>query len=191
MDAFVSALLVSAAWMASSASWAVAAEIPLGCFSRTYDAAHLRSHRSQQVHRLWIRVEKSRHDPGKIDFAMNVWIRSEQRIWRAGGRCEPSGKGLRCQPDTDGASELLITLAGRNLRLTNPGKLKIFDDVTGPDLNDRLIGGPGDSTFLLPATRDAVCGDAARERVKAAIGPMAALPLKGESAKACLPAKSH
>lgn len=160
MAVLASALLVSVAWMASFVSLAAAAQTPLGCFSRTYDAAHLRSHRSQQVQRLWIRLETSRYDPGKIDFGMNLWVRSQQQIWRAGGRCEPSGKGLRCQPDTDGASELLITLEGRNLRLTNPGKLKIFDDVTGPDLNDRLIGGPGDSTFLLPAARDAVCKDA-------------------------------
>lgn len=159
MAAFKSALLVSAVWIASSASSAVAAQMPLGCFSRTYDTAHLRSHRSQQVQRLWIRVETSRYDPSKIDFGMNLWVRGQQQIWRAGGRCEPSGRGMRCQPDTDGASEFLITLEGRNLRLTNSGKLKIFDDITGPELNDRLIGGPGDSTYLLPATPAAVCKD--------------------------------
>jgi hypothetical protein len=159
LAAFMNALLVSAVWIASFASVAVAAQMPLGCFSRSYDTAHLRSHRSQQVQRLWIRVETSRYDPGEIDFGMNLWVRGQQQIWRAGGRCEPRGRGMRCQPDTDGASEFLITLEGRNLRLTNSGKLKIFDDITGPELNDRLIGGPGDSTYLLPATPAAVCKD--------------------------------
>ncbi|RDJ27007.1 hypothetical protein DWF00_08290 [Bosea caraganae] len=160
MARLASIILVSAAWMASFGSLAVAAQMPLGCFSRTYDTAHLRIHHSQQVQRLWIRFEESRYDPGKIDFGMNLWVRSQKQIWRAGGRCKPSGRGLRCQPDTDGASELLVTLEGRNLRLTSPGKLKIFDDVTGPDLNERLIGGSADSTFLLQATPDAACKDA-------------------------------
>jgi hypothetical protein len=160
LAALKSAVLLPAAFLASFAGMAVAAEMPLGCFSRTYDTAHMRTHRSQQVQRLWIRVEKSRYDPGKIDFGMNVWLRSQPQIWRAGGRCEPSGGALECQPDTDGASKLLITREGRNLRLTNPGKLKIVDDVTGPDLNDRLIGGAGDSAFLLRATPEAVCRDA-------------------------------
>jgi hypothetical protein len=131
LAAFASTLLISAAWLASFTGLAAAAQIPLGCFSRTYDTAHLRNHRSQQVQRLWIRIEESRHERGKIDFGMNLWLRGHQQIWRAGGRCEPNGTGLKCQPDTDGASELLITLEGRNLRLTNAGKLKIFDDVTG------------------------------------------------------------
>lgn len=159
MPAFARIFLVSAAWLTSFGSLAAAART-LGCFSRSYDVAHLRKHPSQQVQRLWIRVEASRYDPGKIDFGMNLWVRNHKQIWRAGGRCEPAGKALRCQPDTDGASELLIRLEGRNLHLTNPGKLKIVDDVTGPDLNERSIGGPGDSTFLLPATRGIACKDA-------------------------------
>ena len=158
MPAIARTVLASAVWLASFGSLAAAAQT-LGCFSRSYDAAHLRKHPGQQVQRLWIRVEASRYDPGKLDFGMNLWVRNQKQIWRAGGRCEPAGKGLRCQPDTDGASALLITLEGRNLLLTNPGKLKIYDDVTGPDLNDRLIGGPADSSFLLPAARDSVCKD--------------------------------
>lgn len=135
----------------------VAARSLLGCFARTYDAAHLHLHLDQQVQRLWLRVEKSRYDSGKIDFGMNLWIRGRQQIWRAGGRCEQSAEGLSCQPDTDGASGLLLSLEGRNLRLTNLGKLKIFDDETGPDLNEKLIDGPGDATFLLRPARGAVC----------------------------------
>ncbi len=152
-------LLVTAAGMASCAGLAAAADMPLGCFGRTYDAAHLQSHQGQQVRRLWLRIEASRYDAGKIDFGMNVWVRNKPQDWRAGGRCEPGDAGLKCRPDTDGASELLVTLEGGNLRLANPGRLKIYDDVTGPDLNDMLIGGPEDSVFLLRAMPDTACKD--------------------------------
>jgi hypothetical protein len=152
------ALLLSSMCMASPAVMAAPAA-PLGCFARTYDAAHLRDHRGQQVRRLWLRLETSRYEAGKIEFGLTVWLRGQPQAWLAGGRCEPDPIELRCQPDTDGASGLLITRAGRNLRLSNPGKLKIFDDVTGPDLNDRLLSGPDHSTFLLSPAPDATCKD--------------------------------
>lgn len=156
MAGVMRALLLSSMCMASPTGMAAAA-VPLGCFVRTYDAAHLRNHPRQKVRRLWLRLETSRYEAGKIEFGLNIWLRGQPQTWRAGGRCEPIA--LRCQPDTDGASGLLITRAGRNLRLSNPGRLKIVDDVTGPDLNDRLLGGPDHATFLLSPARDVACRD--------------------------------
>lgn len=158
MAGVMRALLLSSMCMASPTGMAAAA-VPLGCFVRTYDAAHLRDHRGQQVRRLWIRLENSRYDADETDFGMNLWVRGMPQTWRAGGRCEPNGNGLRCRPDTDGASELLITMTGTSLRLINPGKLKIFDDATGPDLNEKLLDGPDHSAFLLAPVQDAVCKD--------------------------------
>lgn len=158
MAGVMRALLLSCIFMASPAGIAAAA-VPLGCFARTYDAAHLRDHPGQQVRRLWLHLETSRYEAGKIEFGLRIWLRGKRQAWRAGGRCEPDPVELRCLPDTDGASGLLITQVGRNTRLSNPGRLKIVDDVTGPDLNERLLGGSDHSTFLLSPAPAAACRD--------------------------------
>ena len=150
-------LLFSAASAIVLTGTADASEGLLGCYARTYDAAHMRNNRSQQVRRLWLHVGVSRYDAGKMEFGLNVWVRGKPQIWRAGGLCEPDANSWRCRPDTDGASELLITLKGASMHLSNPGRLKISDDETGPDLNDMLLGPPGDSLFVLQRARDIVC----------------------------------
>lgn len=150
-------LFLSAASAIALTSTVIASERPLGCYVRTYDAAHLRDKRSQQVRSLWFHVGVSRYDFRQMEFGLNVWVRGKPQIWRAGGLCEPDANGWRCRPDTDGASELLITLKGASMHLSNPGRLKISDDATGPDLNDMLLGPPGDSLFVLQRTRDIVC----------------------------------
>lgn len=156
----VAATLLSLSSVMASAGAHAASKAPIGCFVRAYDSAHLRDHRSQQTRRLQIRVEPSPHDFGKTDFGMIVWIRGKSQAWRAGGRCEPDPKGWRCIPDTDGASPLFLTPVGRNLRLANPGSLKVSDDVTGPDLNDTSLGAPGDVSFLLMPAKSSACTDA-------------------------------
>jgi hypothetical protein len=147
----------SAASMIALSSMALAADRPLGCYTRTYDAAHLREHRGQQVRRLWVHLGASPYNSKETLFGMHVWIRGKLQIWRAGGHCEPETNGWRCRPDTDGASILLLTLKGGKLHLSNPGQLKIFDDVTGPDLNEMLLGKPGDALFQLQPGRASVC----------------------------------
>jgi hypothetical protein len=150
---FITSCMVSLAGVASSA------ERPSGCFARTYDAAHMRGHPKQQVRRLWIEIKDSPYDAGKTIFGMNLWLRGKPQIWRAGGVCEPDGQGWTCQPDTDGASKLLVAFRSGQLRLINPGMLKIEDDETGPDLNDVHLRGPGDFSFLLRQGPGSVCKD--------------------------------
>jgi hypothetical protein len=151
--------LIIATSLLTLAGMAVAAERPSGCFARTYDAGHMRDHPSQQVRRLWISLEASRNDPGKAEFGLQLWLRGKRQVWRAGGPCEPSATGWSCQPDTDGASKLLITMADGRLHLANPGRLQVFDDRTGPDLNTAHLGHPGDAAFSLLPARAAICKD--------------------------------
>lgn len=136
-----------------------AAQRPIGCFARTYDAGHMRGHSHQQVRRLWVRLEDSPYDSGKTIFSMNLWIRGHQQTWSAGGLCEPDGNGWICHPDTDGASKLLLSKRNRDLRLVNPGRLKIEDDRTGPGLNTVNLSGPGDFSYVLRSSGDAACKD--------------------------------
>ncbi len=146
-----------AAGTIAPASVALASDRPMGCYSRTYDAAHLHDKPGQHVRRLWLYVGVSPYNSAETIFGMHVWVRGKLQIWRAGGLCTPTPGGWNCRPDTDGASELVITSNGGALRLSNPGKLKVIDDVTGPDLNDMLLGGPGDSVFLLHPAPALVC----------------------------------
>ncbi len=144
----------------SLAGTATAAPKASGCFARTYDAAHMRDNRSQHVQRLWLRLDHAESEPGKASFGMQVWVRGKPQIWRAGGQCERAGESWICEPDTDGASRLLLQLREGKLHVANPGKLKIQDDRTGPDLNDMNVGGRADAAFVLRPARTSICKDA-------------------------------
>lgn len=136
-----------------------APKVSFGCFTRTYDQSHLSKHPAQHVRRLWLLVKSHRDGNGEAEFGMNIWLRGKPQIWRAGGTCSPAVAGWRCSPDTDGASALVITRSGKLVRVANPGLLKIVDDVTGPDLNDALIGAPGDTSFQLKSVPTRLCKD--------------------------------
>lgn len=138
-----------------------AAELPLGCFERTYSAQHMQNHPRQTVRRLTIRIEKSRYGSQQTDFGINVWVKGDRRVWRAGGQCEAAGGAWRCKPDTDGAPEVIFRVVERGLRALNHGSLQIFDDKTGPDLNTRNLYSPGDGAFLLTSKPRSLCGTGA------------------------------
>ena len=134
-----------------------AAELPLGCFERTYSARHMQNNPTQTVRRLTIEIETSRYGHAQIDFGMKVWVKGERRIWRAGGQCEAVEGEWRCRPDTDGAPRVIFRVSERGLRALNPGHLQIFDDKTGPDLNTRNLYPPGDGAFLLTSRPLSIC----------------------------------
>ncbi|WP_293863071.1 hypothetical protein [uncultured Alsobacter sp.] len=141
--------MLATALAASLGVSAPASAAPVGCFGRSYDARHLRSHPQQQVSRMWLRLELADASKGEGRFALAVTLRGKRQSWSAGGTCRAAAEAWTCQPDTDGDPPLVMALAGPTLKLDNPRGLKVFDDVTGPDLNTARIGAPGDGVFQL------------------------------------------
>ena len=90
-----------------------------------------------------------------MGFGVRAFVRGKPQMWLAGGSCAPDGPAWTCRPDTDGASTIRLEAVGAALKMDNPGRLKVFDDRTGPGLNTRMIGGEAERTFLLPPAKDA------------------------------------
>jgi hypothetical protein len=134
-----------------------AADLPTGCFERSYSAKHLRENPRQTIRRLTLVIEKSRYGYPQIDFGLNVWVRGHSQIWRAGGQCETVIDAWSCKPDTDGAPELTLMADGKKLRVLNDKSVQLFDDKTGPDLNTRYLRPPGDAAFILNRAPHSAC----------------------------------
>ncbi len=132
-----------------------AASLPKGCYARVYSAQHLRENMMQNVRslRIAIGVDQS----GQPVFGVVARLKDKPQIWRAGGPCKAQGALLHCQPDTDGASPIMLSAHGTGLRLEIPKQLQVFDDRTGPDLNTHQIGGQEEARFNLSAAPASLC----------------------------------
>lgn len=149
------ALLVAASSLPAGLGSAAAAP-PTGCFERVYSDAHMRANPQQVVRRLVISLGWSDYSM-QNEFGFRVWLRGKKQLWAAGGPCEAQAGTWVCQPDTDGAPKVFASGKGDALEFSKPGRLKVIDDATGPDLNDELIGGPANTTFRLTRTSAAKC----------------------------------
>lgn len=134
----------------------MAATGPLGCYERIYGPTHLAAHPAQDVRRVAVVIGPSPYGAG-FDLGVLLRTRGWLGAWHAGGHCMANGSGWTCRPDTDGASDIVIEPKGKGIRVLNRGRLKVYDEKTGPDLNDRLIGGPSDMVFDLDPAPSPAC----------------------------------
>lgn len=133
-----------------------AAAPPEGCFERAYSERHMREHPGQTVRRIVLRLGPG--EGGVQDgFAVQAWLRGRTQVWRAGGPCARNRELWICQPDTDGAPPVSAALRDGRLAFSNPKRLKVVDDRTGPDLDEDRIAGPANAFFLLSRTARATC----------------------------------
>ena len=129
---------------------AIAAEhLVRGCFERSYPAIYLNEHPGQSVRHLTLRLYLPNPQNPDVYFGIRVKLSGHRQVWNAGGPCHALGEVWRCQPDTDGASVLIVKADSTGARLENPGKLEVFYDKTGPGLNTRNLGGAAERVFLL------------------------------------------
>jgi hypothetical protein len=125
-----------------------------GCFERTYSAEHLRRNPAQTVRQLSVRLSASE---GLVSFGVRARLVGRPQAWKGGGPCRSNEGTLTCQPDTDGDPAIRIEHGGASIRFVNPVRLKLVDDVTGPDLNEVVLTPPGDRLFVLRRTSPSVC----------------------------------
>ena len=134
----------------------VQAAPPSGCFERVYSERHMRDHPKQIVRRLIVSVGWNEESQQNM-VGVKTWLRGKRQVWHAGGPCAVEADTWNCHPDTDGDPNVSAVMKGSSLEFSNPKRLKVFDDVTGPGLNDAQVEGPANAVFLLTRTDPAKC----------------------------------
>lgn len=129
-----------------------------GCFSRTYDAAHLAAHTGQTVTAMKLKIKPRAMDDGN-DFAaeLRFAFRDDKRAFFAVGICKDNKAGLTCGLDQD-AGQISVTLADGGVRLSPISDVRA-DSESGQEDEYVMIksDNPENGVFALPAVPAADC----------------------------------
>ena len=124
------------------------------CFSRTYDAAHLKAHPKQTVSYIEFRLAYYRHDPdtGYPEGQRNYYfdLRAKRKgsndMTSTGGECSSRDGAIFCGVDCDGGGVFLKKDADA-INLS-------FGDMWGISMTSECGGGEGSGPDLLPGEDD-------------------------------------
>jgi hypothetical protein len=130
----------------------------LGCFTRTYDRAHLARHPDQLVAAVKLRIY--RPPPGNLNkywFLAQFRLRGKDESVRTSGICNEKASGLQCLVECDGGGVDVVPRARDammyfdRIRVAACGE----DDVDG--VGQELTGGKDDRVFRLDRIDEAAC----------------------------------
>lgn len=140
------------------------------CYSRTYDAAHLKAHPRQRITAMKFLLTVKAYDPkpanaSKPDdlyyytFSMSVKRRGDKRLLSTSGDCNGDDRIL-CAVDCDGGSVTLDTMPPANtliVRLDNQTGITMYHDCD--EEKDAVVvkGGADDKVFRLDKADVAAC----------------------------------
>jgi hypothetical protein len=133
------------------------AEPLAGCFTRTYDRAHLAKHPDQTVTAVKLKLIATNN---RYDFILAFKVRGSNKTLRTEGFCMPDERGragLNCRVECDGggifvshrANDLMMHLD--HIRVVGSCDESVID--SGQDLS----GGKDDREFRLDRVSDAMC----------------------------------
>ena len=131
------------------------------CYSREYDAAHMKAHPQQKVRSMSFRLAYFRHEPDSYSpegqrnyyFELHTTMHPDGRPLVTGGECAPTdvGNKIRCGVDCDGGGIMIRKGAKQGqliIDLEATGRIRMSDgcdDEEGVDLEP----GIDDKVFLL------------------------------------------
>ena len=138
----------------------------LGCFTRTYDSAHLAQHPDQLITAVKLRIYMPPPDPEYAPSSANVYwftakfrLRGRSKTMHAGGVCRGEASDLHCVVECDGGGVDLVirndraTMRLDRIRVVECGE--VDDETNGED----LTGGKDDRVFRLDRVEPAVCNE--------------------------------
>lgn len=154
-------VLSAATWvLAGAASADVMADLRVSgnCWARTYDAAHLRTHRGQHVRAFMLGDGGVRRETGvpvtpQLDTAFGFRVAGSEQLYGGLAVCRAAGAGALCAVEGDGGHFRLDPLPGRTLRLTITDRLQVEGDV---DFSPELGRGQ-DRVFDLARAPETAC----------------------------------
>lgn len=140
------------------------------CYSRVYDAAHLKAHPHQQITEMSFRLAYYIHDPDETYpkgqrnyyFELAAKRRGDSRRLTAGGECAPTETGsIFCGVECDGGG-VGLAASGKHKVLVDleaAGRLRMTLSCGGDEEGEGVVLEPGrdDKTFLLGRVADADC----------------------------------
>jgi hypothetical protein len=123
----------------------------LGCFTRTYDRAHLAQHPDQVVTAVMLRIY--RPPPGNADkywFLAQFRLRGKDGTLRTNGICSEKASGLRCLVECDGGGVVVPRARDATMHL---------DRISGPACEDsgQELTDKDDRVFRLDRVNDTTC----------------------------------
>lgn len=140
------------------------------CFTRTYDAAHLRRHPKQKVTSLLFRIRYFRHEPADefpqgqrnyyFDMAANV--KGRGKTLHTSGECMLRKGAIWCGVECDGGAVIIRREAkSGGIRMSFPGEHWYLRMTDGCDSDDEnafdLTPGADDKVFLLDKAEERAC----------------------------------
>jgi hypothetical protein len=140
------------------------------CYSRAYDAAHMKAHPQQRITAMKFLLSVAAYDPKPADatkpedlyyytFAMSVTRRGDKRLLHAAGDCN-SGDNILCAVDCDGGSVTLDKMPPANsliVRLNNENGITMFHDCDEGKGAVVVKAGADDKVFRLDKATAAMC----------------------------------
>jgi hypothetical protein len=125
-----------------------------GCFTRTYDRAHLAQHPDQLVSAVKLRIYRPPPgNPDKYWFLAQFRLRGKDEILRTSGICNEKASGLRCLVECDGGGVDVVPRARDAMMHLD----RISGPACGEDSAQELTGGKDDRVFRLDRVNDAAC----------------------------------
>ncbi len=140
------------------------------CYSRAYDAAHLKTHPKQRITAMTFLLSVGAYDPRPegatkpeelyyYAFAMSVSRRGDKKLLRTSGDCN-SGEGILCAVDCDGGSVTLDKAPQANtliVRLNNETGITMFHDCDESKGAVVVKAGADDKVFRLDKVEAGAC----------------------------------
>src|SRR5260370_18271502 len=126
----------------------------LGCFTRTYDRAHLAQHPDQVVTAVKLRIY--RPPPGNADkywFLAQFALRGKDETLRTNGICNEKASGLRCLVECDGGGVDVVPRARDATMHLDRSTRPACDEDSGRE----WTCGTDDHVFRLDRVNDAAC----------------------------------
>jgi hypothetical protein len=147
------------------------------CYSRAYDAAHLKTHPRQRVTAMKFLLSVAAYDPKPAGatkpedlyyytFAMSVLRHGDKRLLHTAGDCN-SGDNILCTVDCDGGSVTLDKMPPANtliVRLNNENGITMFHDCDEGKKAVVVKAGADDKVFRLDKVAADVCKSLEEEK---------------------------
>jgi hypothetical protein len=143
------------------------------CYSRAYDAAHLKAHPRQRITAMRFLLSVGAYDPKPQNatnpedlyyykFSMSVMRRGDKRLLHTSGDCF-SAENIQCVVDCDGGSVALDKMPPANsliVRLNNDSGITMYHDCDGDENKGAVVvkAGADDKVFRL----DKISADACK-----------------------------
>jgi hypothetical protein len=133
-----------------------------GCFTRTYDRAHLAKHPDQIVTAVKLHIMKITNNRSySYDFALAFNVRGKNKTLRTEGYCREdargTAKGLRCAVECDGGGVFVVHRATDLMMYLDRIRVVSSCADDAAESGEELSGGKDDREFRLDRVNDSVC----------------------------------